>query len=68
VAVLIVQPSTPDRIDRYQEVAKVGAYGAPTLEGKFTFPISANGAYNYEARALEGKEEDYDLIFDFTGR
>jgi len=61
---ILVQPTPPDKFDRYQKEAKVGLDGRPILEGTFTSPIPANGAYDYETRALEGKEADYDLMYE----
>jgi hypothetical protein len=61
----VVQPAPPDKFDRYQKEAKVDPVtGAAILSGTFTSPIPPNGAFDYEARALEGKEEDYDLMYE----
>ena len=60
-----VQPAPPDTFDRYQKEAKVDPVtGAPILAGTFTSPIPPGGAFDYEARALEGKEDEYDLMYE----
>ena len=58
-----VQPAPPDKFDRYQKKVRTNA-GLPILEGTFTSPIPKNGAFDYEARALEGQEQEYDLMYE----
>ena len=58
----MVQPAPPDVFDRYQKKVQA-SNGLPVLEGTFTSPIPAGGAFDYEARALEGQEKDYDLMY-----
>lgn len=60
----LVQPTPPDKFDRYQKTVKVDADGLPILEGKFTSPLPKSGAFDYEARALEGQEKEYDLVYE----
>ena len=58
-----MQPAPPDVFDRYQKTVRVTDEGLPVLEGKFTSPVPSSGAFDYEARALEGNEEDYELMY-----
>ena len=58
----MVQPAPPDVFDRYQKKVRV-SNGLPVLEGTFTSPLPPGGAFDYEARALEGQEKDYDLMY-----
>ena len=61
----LVQPAPPDTFDRYQKEVKINAKtGAPEITGTFTSPLLPSGAFDYEARALEGKEADYDLVYE----
>lgn len=60
----LVQPAPPDTFDRYQKTVRIGADGSPILEGTFTSPLPKSGAYDYGARALEGQETDYDLVYE----
>jgi hypothetical protein len=54
----------PAVFDRYQKRVRVDEEGLPILEGTFTSPLPAQGAFDYEARALEGQETDYDLKYE----
>ncbi|HEX8327878.1 MAG TPA: type VI secretion system tube protein TssD [Hymenobacter sp.] len=60
----LVQPAPPDTFDRYQKDVDLDEEGQPALGGTFTSPVPADGALNYEARALEGEEKDYDLMYE----
>lgn len=60
----LVHPAPPDKFDRYQKKVKTDGEGRPILEGTFTSPLPKDGAFDYEARALEGKEEEYDLMYE----
>jgi len=60
----LVHPTPPDKFDRYQKKVKVDENGLPILEGTFTSPIPEAGPFDYEARALEDQEKDYDLMYD----
>ena len=60
----IVSLTPPAVYDRYQKEVKVDEEGLPILGGTFTSPIPATGPYDYEARALDGKENEYDLSYE----
>ncbi|MDQ2772126.1 MAG: TNT domain-containing protein, partial [Bacteroidota bacterium] len=60
----LVQPTPPDTFDRYQKEVTVDKYGLPVLQGTFTSPVPAGGTFDYEARALEGQEKEYDLAYE----
>lgn len=62
---ILVQPAPPDKFDRYQKEVELDAKtGNPKITGSFTSPIPSTGAFDYEARALEGQEKDYDLMYE----
>ena len=60
----LVQPAPPDTFDRYQKFVAVTDDGKPVLDGTFTSPIPGTGAFDFEARALEGEERSYDLMYE----
>jgi hypothetical protein len=53
--VLLAPPAV---FDRYQKEIKVDEEGLPILGGTFTSPIPATGPFDYESRALDGKEKN----------
>jgi hypothetical protein len=53
--VLLAPPAV---FDRYQKEIKVDEEGLPILGGTFTSHIPATGPFDYESRALDGKEKN----------
>lgn len=54
------------RFDRYQKFVNETdiSKGVPKLTGSYTSPVENGKTFSYEARALEGTENSYDLYYE----